>query len=228
MHTEPITLTVDGAEYPGELTLPADDTDVGAVLLPGAGHGPYGDVFDRLAEALADEGITLLRFEAWGDGDDVPDLEETDPENVFAAFDAAVESLVARGYDRVGAVGKSFGGRIALRHCPDTVDELVLWAPAVFLAGGDAVETVEVPDEAPDDADLPAIDASSLADHDRPVTILQGDEDFYTAESARELAAELPDATVHVVEGADHSFVGGDPEAETVETTVAQLAGEER
>ncbi len=226
MDTESITLTVDGAEYPGELTLPDEGTDVGAVLLPGANHGPYGDVFDRLAETLADEGVAFLRFEAWGDRDDVPDIEETDPGAIFAAFDAAVERLQADDFDRVGVLAKSFGGRLALEHTPAAVDELVLWAPAVFLEGGDAVETVEIPDEAPDDAELPTIEPPVLSEHDHPVTILQGDEDFYTVGSAREIASELPDATVEVVEGGDHSFVGGDPEAETLETTVARVADE--
>lgn len=222
--TEPITLTVDDAAYPGELTLPDEGSDTAAVLLPGANHGPYGDVFDRLAEELAAAGVALLRFESWGDDEALPALDGKDREHVLAEFDAAVAYLTDQGYDRVGAVAKSFGGRLALGHCPEAVEELVLWAPAAFLEGGEAVESVELPDEAPDDAELPTMAASSLADHDHPVTILQGDEDFYTAEGARELAAELPDATVAVLEGGDHSFVGGDPEREAVERTVECLS----
>ena len=56
------------------------------------------------------------------------------------------------------------------------------------------------------------------------VDVLQGDEDNFPVANAREIAAELPDAAVHVVDGADHSFVGGDPEEETVETTLGLLS----
>ncbi len=224
MQSERITLMTDDAEYPGELTLPEADGDAAAVLLPGANHGPYGDVFDRLAEELTAAGVALLRFESWGDDEALPDLADKDPEDVLAEFDAAAALLHDRGYDDVGAVAKSFGGAMALRHCPAPVEELVLWAPAAFLADGDAAESVELPEAAPDDAELSTVEASQLADHDHPVTIVQGDEDFYTVEGARELAAELPDATVEVLAGGDHSFVGGEPERETVETTVALLS----
>lgn len=226
VESESVTLTVDDAEYPGELTLPEDGGDVGAVLLPGANHGPYGDVFDRLAEKLAAEGITLLRFESWGEDESLPNLDERAVEDVGADFAAAAAFLVDRGYDRVGAVAKSFGGSVALRHCPDVVEELVLWAPADFLEGGETIENYDRPEGVPDDAALPTVAASALGDHDHPVTILQGDEDNFPVENARELAAHLPSATAEVIEGADHSFVGGDPETETVETTVELLAGD--
>jgi pimeloyl-ACP methyl ester carboxylesterase len=42
--------------------------------------------------------------------------------------------------------------------------------------------------------------------------------------NARELADRIPDASVHVIEGADHSFIGGDPETETIETTLEVLS----
>jgi dienelactone hydrolase len=221
MRTEETVLTAHGREYPAELSLPDDDTDHGAVLLPGANHGPYGDVFDHLARALADAGVALLRFETWGDREELDEVEEKTPEELDAEYDAAVDLLADR-YDRVDAVGKSFGGAIAIQHHPENVDRLVLWAPAVFLADGEVVETID----APEDVELPTAPAGDLVDADVPVDVLQGDEDNFPVANAEELAAELADARVHVVEGADHSFVGGDPEGETVETTVALLTDE--
>jgi alpha/beta superfamily hydrolase len=218
MRSEETVLTAHGREYPAELSLPDDDTDHGAVLLPGANHGPYGDVFDHFAAALTDAGVALLRFETWGDREELDDIEEKSGEEFDAEYAAAVDLLAAR-YDRVDVVAKSFGGTLALDHHPDGFERLVLWAPAPLLAEGEVVEQVD----APDDVSLPTVASSTLADLDRPVDILQGDEDDIPVDNARELAGPIPDASVHVVEGADHSFVGGDPEDETVETTVALL-----
>lgn len=221
MHVEETTLAVDGEQYLAEVTAPDDDADAdhGVVLVPGAGHGPYGDVFDRLAGMLADHGVALLRYETWGESDGLPAPGEKTDEELFAELDAAVEELRERGHSRVGVVAKSFGGRIALRHTPGPVDALVLWAPFVFLEDGAAVDRMDVPE----DVSPPRIGAASLGEHDRPVDILQGDDDNLPVENARELADALPDGRVHVIEGADHSFVGGDPEAETVRTTVELL-----
>lgn len=218
MHTEETTLAAHGEEYPAELSLPDGDTDHGVVLLPGANHGPYGDVFDHLTRALTEAGVALLRFETWGDREGVDDLQEKTAEEFDAEYDAAVDLLADR-FDRVDVVAKSFGGTLALEHHPDGVERLVLWAPAPLLAEGDVIEQVDVPD----DVELPTVASSTLAELDRPVDILQGDEDNIPVENARELAGPIPDARVHVVEGADHSFVGGDPEDETVETTVDLL-----
>jgi pimeloyl-ACP methyl ester carboxylesterase len=215
MSVEETDLTIDGDQYAAEVTSP-DNTDHGVVLLPGANHGPYGDVFDRLTQALADHGIALLRYKSWGESDELEDVEAKTREDLFAEFDAAVEKLRERGYDRISVIGKSFGGKIALRHVPDPVDELVLWAPAVFLENGTTREQM-VP---PEDASLPLIDTKTLASHDQPVEILQGNEDAIPVENAHELADALPNGRVHVIHGADHSFVGDDSEDETIETTI--------
>lgn len=218
MSVEEIALTTDGGQYSGEITL-SDDADHGIVLLPGANHGPYGDVFDRLARTLADHGIALLRYKSWGESDGLEDAHAKASEDLFAELDAAVEQLRERGCSRISVIGKSFGGGIALRHVPDPVDELVLWAPAVFLEDGTVREQM-VP---PEDASLPLIDTKTLAAHDLPIEILQGDEDVIPLKNARELADALPNGRVHVIHGADHSFVGSDPEDETIETTIGLL-----
>lgn len=221
MHTDSITLSVDGRDYPAELARPEESTDHAVLLLPGANHGPYGDVFDRLADALTDAGGALLRYETWGDDPDLDDLDDKSDAALFAEYEAAVARLRAAGYDHVTVLGKSFGGRIALRHPVAGVDRLVLWAPAAFLAGGEVVETLDHPD----DITPPTIEPAALEAHDLRVDILQGDDDAIPVENAHELAERLPEAHVHVVAGADHSFVGGAPEVETVETTVRLLTG---
>lgn len=105
MQTESTNLAVGGREYPAELALPEAATDHGVVLLSGANHGPYGDVFDRLAAALTDAGVALLRFETWGD-DALDDLADKHEAALFAEYDAAVDLLGER-CSRVDVVAKS-------------------------------------------------------------------------------------------------------------------------
>lgn len=219
MGVDSITLSVDGQEYPAELALPAEDTTQAVLLIPGAIHGPYGDVFNHLAEALTDAGIALLRYQTWGEDEELDNLDTKSENELLAEYKAAVGLLVDHGYDRVSVVGKSLGGRIALLDPVAEVDRLVLWAPAAFIDGGDTIESLDVPE----DVSPPLINQARLADHDVPVDILQGDEDNIPVGNAQELADELPDARAHVIEGADHSFVGGDPEVKTIERTVALL-----
>jgi hypothetical protein len=71
------------------------------------------------------------------------------------------------------------------------------------------------------EAEPETITASELAIGEIPVDILQGDRDHGQMANAHQLAAERPDAAVHIVEGADHSFRGGDHEDETIEATIA-------
>lgn len=214
MSVERDELTVGDASFTAEIELPENDSDHGAVLLPGANHTAFDDaVFDRLAGAAADAGVQFLRYQTCESGED---LSAKSPDEIHAEVDAALEHLLDRGCSRVSLVGKSIGGAIALQHVPDRADEMVLWAPALFLEGGDILAELDIPAE----AEPATVSASELADVDVPVDILQGDEDNLPVDNARELAGELPDATVHVVEGADHSFVGGDPEDVTVETTL--------
>jgi pimeloyl-ACP methyl ester carboxylesterase len=218
MPVERTELAAGEESFTAELELPEGEGDHGVVLLPGANHTAFDDaVFDRLAAAAADAGIQFLRYQTWDSGED---LSAKPRDERYAEVDAALEHLDERGCSRVSLAGKSIGGAIALQHAPDRADELVLWAPALFLEGGDVLAELEVPE----DAEPATISAADLADVDVPVDVLQGDEDAIPVANARELAAEIPDASVHVVEGADHSFIGGDPEDRTVETTIELLS----
>lgn len=218
MSVERVELTAGDGSFTAELELPEGDSNHGAVLLSGANHTAFDDaVFDRLATAAASAGIQFLRYQTWDSGEELSAKSTAD---LHAEVDAALEHLHERDCSRISLVGKSIGGAIALRHAPDRADEMVLWAPALFLEGGDVLAELDVPEE----AEPATISASGLADIDVPVDILQGDEDEIPVANARELAGELPDGAVHVIEGADHSFIGGDSEDETIEVTLELLS----
>ncbi len=200
MSVEDVPLAVDDQRFPGRLNVPEESTGRGVLVLPGAGHGPFGDVFDRFAAAAADEGFTVARFETWSTRDD---LEAKTDADFAAEIAAGATFLRERGCEYLAVVAKSFGGRLALTHPPDGVDRMVLWAPAVRFGA---------------DAEDPSITAGTLAGLDWPVCVLQGDEDEgVSVGNARQIADHLPEGDLVVLEGEDHSFLN-DEERVVVET----------
>lgn len=190
MRVEPVTLDVDGTTHPGRMNVPAEPNGRGILMVPGAGHGPFGDVFLRFARAGAERGYVVARFETWPFPADVESKSDADYRDELAA---GVEFLRDEGCSSVVVVAKSFGGRVALRHHPPTIDGLILWAPAVEF------DTHE---------ELPAITADELAGIEVPVTILQGtDDEVVTIENATQLAEHLPRGELITLPEEDHSFL---------------------
>ena len=204
MRTEEVTLKVGGASYPGRVNAPDEQTDRGVLVVPGAGHGPFGDVFDRFAEAAAERGRAVARFETWESHEEL--RRKTDAE-FEAELEESVEFLRERGCTSVAMVAKSFGGRLALTHLPDRVDRLVLWAPAVAFGESE---------------DRPSITADTLSDVEVPVRILQGDEDdVVSVKNAAAIAEHLLDGELVELPGEDHSF--GNNEPQIIEATSSFL-----
>ena len=189
MRTADATLDVGGASYPGRVNPPDEQTDRGVLVVPGAGHGPFGDVFDRVTEAAAEQGRTVARFETWESHEELRRKTDAD---FKAELEEGVEFLRERGCTSVAMVAKSFGGRLALTHLPEQVDRLVLWAPAVAFG---------------ESGERPSITADALSDAEVPVRILQDDEDdVVSVENAAAIAEHLPDGELVELPGEDHSF----------------------
>lgn len=208
MPTSDVTLDVDGTTYPGRLNTPDDASDRGILVLPGANHGPFGDVFDRFAQTAAADGYTVARFETWQNLDDA--IEKT-PADFTAEIETGVEFLEDARCSVVHVVAKSFGGRLALEYVPGleagAVERMVLWAPAVFF------------DEHPE---APTISATELEAIETPTRILQGDEDQIPAENAAALVKHLPNGDLVELPGEDHSFQNS--QEYIVEETLAFLS----
>ncbi|MFD1513637.1 alpha/beta hydrolase [Halomarina rubra] len=204
MNESSVTLEAHGEEFGGRLATPAEDTDRCVLVVPGAGHGPFGDVFDRFTEAAVDQGVAVARFETWRDHDGL--RAKTDAE-FEAELDAGVAFLRARGCSTVALVAKSFGGRLALTHRPD-VDRQVLWAPAILFGEHD---------------DAPSVTAAELARVTAPVRLLQGtDDEVVSVDTARAIDDHLPTSDLVELPGEDHSF--RHDEQRVVEETVAFLS----
>jgi hypothetical protein len=177
----------------GLLLRPPEPT-AGYVLAHGAGAGMTHSFMESIARALVTRGIATLRYqfpyvEAGGRRPDPP-----------AVLLATVRAAVARAREllpslRLFAGGKSMGGRMTSQAAAEgQLGDLV---GLIFLG---------FPLHPPK---RPAIErAEHLARVTQPMLFLQGTrDDLADLALIREVCGRLGDrATLHVVEGADHSF----------------------
>ena len=166
----------------------------GYVLAHGAGAGMEHPFLEAVARALTTRGVATLRYqfpytEAGGRRPDPPGV-----------LHATVRAAVARARElmpdlRLFAGGKSMGGRMTSNAAADRPLDGV--SGLIFLG---------FPLHPPK---RPAIDrAEHLARVTLPMLFLQGTrDDLADLELIRQVSAGVgPRATLHVVEGADHSF----------------------
>lgn len=163
------------------------------VFAHGAGANLRHHFMEDLAVRLADAGIATLRF-------NFPYMEQggrrPDPP---ALLEATVAAAIAKGAELAGdktllAGGKSMGGRMTsqlLSKQPELpVQGLVFVGFPLHQPGKPAVTRAE-----------------HLKDVQQPMLFLQGTRDTLAdLDLIKEVCGSLPKATLHIVEGADHSF----------------------
>jgi dienelactone hydrolase len=221
---EPVEFEIGSDSYEGRVNLPESDadTDAGVLMIPGAGHGPYGNIFDIVAYELAGTGKRVFRYESWESHEE---LDEKTVGELHEEVDAAVERLRSNGCSTIHLIAKSFGGGIALTHVPDAVDSAVLWAPAVELSDESAVE--RDPDEKLGDSDglVFEVGTRDLEAIDLSVRILVGDEDEgVPVDQCQRIADAVEDGDVTVIPGENHSF--NENRTAIVDKTLEHLADE--
>ena len=159
------------------------------VLAPGAGGGVEGGFMQSFADALAAQGVATLRH-------------ELRPSIAKPLLYARVREAVARARQEglpVFAGGKSFGGRMTSE------------AEAAEPLGVRGIAFAGFPLHPPEKP------ATSRADHLSTVTVpllfMQGTRDeFASLDLLKPVVASLPSATLHIIEGADHSLRKSVPE----------------
>jgi predicted alpha/beta-hydrolase family hydrolase len=164
------------------------------VLAHGAGAGMRHPFLETIAQLLAERGIATLRYQfAYMEaGRGRPDSP--------AVAEAAVQAAVAKARELVPelplvAGGKSFGGRMTSNA-----------AAHLGLPGVLGVVFLGFPLHAPNQPGESR--AEHLASVRLPMLFLQGTRDsFADLRLITSVCQRLPNATLHVVEGADHSFV---------------------
>jgi uncharacterized protein len=163
------------------------------LLAHGAGAGMGHPFLETIARRLAERGLATLRYqfpymEAGGKRPDSP-----------AVAEATVQAAVAKARELAPelplmAGGKSFGGRMTSNA-----------AAHLGLPGVIGIAFLGFPLHAPKQAGDSR--AEHLAAIDLPMLFLQGTRDTFAELSLiTSVCARLPKATLHVVDGADHSF----------------------
>ena len=117
--SETVSIEANGRIVPAVVTLPVGEGTFPAVVL-NHGHGgnkDEGTGFGGIAEALAEAGIASIRMDFPGCGDSTEPFTENTLSNMIADSNAAKDYLVANypvDADKLGILGYSMGGRIAL------------------------------------------------------------------------------------------------------------------
>ena len=117
--SETVSIEANGRIVPAVVTLPVGEGPFPAVVL-NHGHGgnkDEGTGFGGIAEDLAEAGIASIRMDFPGCGDSTEPFTENTLSNMIADSNAAKDYLVANypvDADKLGILGYSMGGRIAL------------------------------------------------------------------------------------------------------------------
>ena len=138
-----------GVDIPATLTMPDEPRKEGAPLVVLAhGHGGTrheNGGFTDLAAMLADNGIASIRMDFPGCGDSMEAFIHNNITNMLRDLEATLEFAIEQpGIDkgRVGIVGYSMGGRLAMLAIGDepAYRAAVLWAPAAMDGGTPMIE----------------------------------------------------------------------------------------
>ena len=119
---------------PAILTQPSIPTKQAVILCHGFLSDKDSRTNRRLTELLIPQGIATLRFDWYGMGESKEDFSEISLKKCGEQLDSVFLALQERGMERLGLIGSSFGGLMAIvsasRH-PTTLQVLGLKCPVV-------------------------------------------------------------------------------------------------
>lgn len=96
-----------------------------------------GRLFVQTARALAEAGISALRFDFWGSGDSEGGFEDVSPNTEIADLHAVIAWARRKGFSEIGVLGLSLGGAVSICTVAENrhVKTLVTWSSVPKLAG---------------------------------------------------------------------------------------------
>jgi len=113
----------DGHRTAAVLATPDSPTDRIAVLLHGFLSNKNSTTNKALTREFLKLGIATFRFDFFGQGESEGPFEKITCRTAVGQAQAAIDTVRAQGYGRIGLVGSSFGGLVALltsaRHAGD-------------------------------------------------------------------------------------------------------------
>lgn len=160
--TEEVTFTNDGFTFHGTLTLPEGMTAQTPVVLMVTGSGQQNrdeEIFDHkpfavIADYLARNGIASLRYDDRGMGDTSVRFYDYTTADFKQDAEAALTLLRGR-FGRVGVLGHSEGGTIALMLAAERKPDFIVSMAGMAISGKETIlsqnryqmRTARIPDE---------------------------------------------------------------------------------
>lgn len=235
MEQELSFLDPQGHRVAAVLATPVADTDRIAVLCHGFLSGKRSTTNKTLTRLLNDQGIATFAFDFFGQGDSDGPFEALTTTTATAQANAALDLVRQKGFSRLGLMGSSFGGLVAIltaaqRHdlaCLALKCPVVDFAEELRLTLGDAeMATWQATDTIPDimggsdrirlhyafyENSLHHIAYEPARTITAPTLIVQGDRDeCVPLHQSQRLAAALACRTrMELLPGADHQFSKG-------------------
>lgn len=229
------------------LGTPANGTDRIAVLCHGFLSGKRSTTNKTLTRLLNDQGIATFAFDFFGQGDSAGPFEALTTTIAVAQAHAALDLVRQKGFVRLGLMGSSFGGLVAILtaaqrqdlaclalKCPvvDFAEELRLTLGDAEMARWKATDTIPnimggveriglryafYEDSLRHIAYEPAKTVTA------PTLIVQGDQDeCVPLHQSQQLAAALTcPKRMELLAGADHQFTKG-PDFQRMTTLIAE------
>ena len=218
------------------LTEPKAKTDRVALLCHGFLSTKNSTTNKTLTRALTEQGIATFRFDFFGQGESEGPFEAITITIALGQAMAAMDLLVARGYKRIGLVGSSFGGLIAILTASKRPELACLglkcpvadFAETLRLEFGEAgmahwQSHQEIPDVTGGPKPVPMRHAlyescleydgyKAAADIKIPTLIVQGEKDELVPlhQSGRLMQALQGKRQLEIIRGADHGFTKGE------------------
>lgn len=118
------------------LTAPDRGTNCVAVLCHGFLSGKNSTTNKTLTRTLTERGIATLRFDFFGQGESQGPFEDITTTLAVGQASAALDLMQQKGYSRIGLMGSSFGGLVAILTAAQRTDLacLALKCPVVDFA----------------------------------------------------------------------------------------------
>ncbi len=225
-----------GHRVAGILTVPTNRTDRVALLCHGFLSNKNSTTNKTLTRSLTEQGLATFRFDFFGQGESDGPFEAITVTIALGQALAALDLLTARGYKRIGLVGSSFGGLIAILTAAKKPDLACLglkcpvadFAEVLRLEFGEAGMARwnthhEIPDVTGGPKPVPLRYAlyencltydgyEAAATIKMPTLIVQGEKDELVPlhQSSRLMGALQGKRQLEIIPGADHGFTRGD------------------
>jgi hypothetical protein len=233
----PLTFSsASGLSTPAILTEPSTSTNLCVILCHGFLSDKNSRTNRRLTELLVPQGIATFRFDWSGMGESKERFSHMSLKECKEQLDAAFQVLQERGMNRIGLVGSSFGGLLAILSSPEqpTLKALGLKCPVMDFPevlrlefGPETMErwksTNHIPNIVGDGSPVPlhynfyeeclTYDAyTAISRIHVPTLVVHGDQDelIPRPQIDRLLTTLNTTKQLQLIEGADHQF--GRPE----------------